>query len=311
MQDQTYDDYDDTGEHVSRMERVRGVVSTLIGAMLAFALLLGLGVWFYRLGVRDAQNVPVIRASAEPTKERPDNPGGIVTPHQSITSYETVEGPTDRPATAALVQAEPPTPKPADLPMAQLPPVEVQPKPAARAPEPAPVSTPEAQPAEVSPVAEAVEATEKEPVVAAAEPKAAEVASPEPPAEIPGATDLAPSASPVAPRRPSDLRERFQAARAAPEAEAEELAARAAASPHQIQLLANPDEAVVRAEWRRIYRENEDLLNGRALAIQTTISGGTTFYRLRVGPFRDRTEAATVCQALKARRQDCIVATNS
>ncbi len=44
--------------------------------------------------------------------------------------------------------------------------------------------------------------------------------------------------------------------------------------------------------------------------MQTTVSGGRTYYRLRVGPFVGMSEAHAVCQALKARGQDCIVARN-
>ncbi|MEM1299589.1 MAG: SPOR domain-containing protein, partial [Pseudomonadota bacterium] len=85
----------------------------------------------------------------------------------------------------------------------------------------------------------------------------------------------------------------------------------AAKSRVQIQLAANPDQGAVRKMWDRVRRANEDILRGRALAVQTTVSGGTTYYRLRVGPFKDAAEARNVCQALKARGQDCIVARNS
>ena len=63
--------------------------------------------------------------------------------------------------------------------------------------------------------------------------------------------------------------------------------------------------------WSAISKANQDVLRGRALAVQSTVSGGTTFYRLRVGPFSNRAEAVSVCRALKARDQDCIVARNS
>ena len=66
----------------------------------------------------------------------------------------------------------------------------------------------------------------------------------------------------------------------------------------------------MRAKWERIRKANDDILRGRTLAIQTTVSGGTTFYRLRVGPFESGSEARNICQALKARGQDCIVARN-
>jgi hypothetical protein len=88
------------------------------------------------------------------------------------------------------------------------------------------------------------------------------------------------------------------------------LALRAASSTVQIQLGAYPDRQRTKSEWTRIYRANEDILSGRALVVQSTISGGRRFFRLRAGPFKDRVEAQNVCRALQARGQDCLVAVN-
>jgi hypothetical protein len=125
--------------------------------------------------------------------------------------------------------------------------------------------------------------------------------------------DEAGQAAPVAPlppARPSDLRARIEASVRSAEESAAELTRRAAESPFQIQLAADPDEAAVRAMWRRISQANSDILHNRDLAVQRTVSGGTTYFRLRVGPFGGASEAEAVCQALKARGQDCIVARN-
>ena len=294
MPDQYYDDEYETDTQPSLVKRAGAAVSTLIGALVAFALLLGLGLWFYRLGVRDAQTVPVIRAAAEPSKQRPVDPGGAVTPHQSVSSYETVEGDAPRAASAALVQAAPPEPRPEDVPMRALVPVKPAPK-----PEPVKPAAPEPVQAETAQVELAAAPAEPAPLPQSEEPKV-----------FPEATALAPTRSPMAPSRPTDLAKRFAAAKASQQNAGTELAARAAASRDQIQLMANPDADVVRAEWKRIFRANRDILGERALSIQSIQSGGKTMYRLRVGPFRDRSEANTICKALKARGQDCIVARN-
>jgi hypothetical protein len=89
-----------------------------------------------------------------------------------------------------------------------------------------------------------------------------------------------------------------------------ELSARAMASAVQIQLGAYPDREVTKAEWEKIYEANRDVLSGRALVVQSTISGGRRFFRMRAGPFKDRIEAQNVCRALQARSQDCLVAVN-
>ena len=85
MQDSTYEDFDDPPESgPSRFGKIKSAASTVVGAIAALGILFALGIWFYRLGVRDAQNVPIIRASLEPEKERPQDPGGLVAPHQEI-----------------------------------------------------------------------------------------------------------------------------------------------------------------------------------------------------------------------------------
>jgi hypothetical protein len=122
-------------------------------------------------------------------------------------------------------------------------------------------------------------------------------------------TEMAPATSIAAPKRPVDLAQRMAAAQQSISAEAE-LTARAMASTVQIQLGAYPDREVTKAEWAKIYEANRDVLSGRALVVQSTISGGRRFFRMRAGPFKDRVEAQNVCRALQARSQDCLVAVN-
>lgn len=330
----SFDEYEPLDDEPSRFASIRRGLSTAVGALVALSLLMALGVWFYRLGVRDAENVPIIRASAEPAKVRPDDPGGAVAPHQEITSYRVAESEPAQ-ATAAVIAPPPPEPKREDVAMGTLPPEPAdRPDPvmpaippsspgsrvaaapaAAPAPEPAP---PAAAASSQSPASGSVQpalaagAGPSAPVLPTSVPAGAtaEQASLAAPGPIPGATEYAPPLSPVAPRRPADLRERMAAAVVAAEQNAGDLARRAAESQVQVQLAADPDEGVIRSMWKRISQANSDLLRDRELAVQTTVSGGTTFYRLRVGPFGGVSEARAVCQALKARGQDCIVARN-
>jgi hypothetical protein len=122
-------------------------------------------------------------------------------------------------------------------------------------------------------------------------------------------TEFAPAISDAAPRRPADLSERMAAAQQLISTEAD-LSERAIASAIQIQLGAFPDREITRSEWDRIYAANQDILTGRALVVQSTISGGRRFFRMRAGPFKDRVEAQNVCRALQARAIDCLVAVN-
>lgn len=354
MQEPTFERYEEPAEVApSRFSRVRGVVSTAVGAVVALSLLLALGVWFYRLGVRDAQNVPIIRASADPAKVRPEDPGGTSAPHQDVKSYEIAEA--EQPsAVAAIVAPEPAKPTREDVAMRDLQaeaaeevdqlvgqvigeqaqeantddttaslavqptqptvsqPVQqatpTAPKPAAEVASQGPTE-PDQQVATLG--AEDSQPTTLQPVQPATPADDVEE-QPEQPAkpEVTGGTEYAPAASPIVRSRPSNLVTRVQ--NAAQEAKQDEtnLAAAAANSSIQIQLAADPSESAIRSRWQRVFSANKDLLRDKALAVQSTQSGGTTFYRLRVGPFNTRSEAVAVCQALKARGQDCIVTRN-
>ncbi|MEM9061027.1 MAG: SPOR domain-containing protein [Pseudomonadota bacterium] len=366
MQNGEFDEFDPSELEPSRFSRIRGAISTAIGALVAMALLLTLGVWFYRLGVRDAQNVPIIRAAVEPAKTRPEDPGGLVAPHQDVSSYGVADS-SGVQASAAVIAPPPPEPRAEDVAMGELTPVSTAPvaplKPEDAAPASSISSAVDGALSQVSTedliqqaeaIAAAVRASEQPKVDAAAEPaviaavEKPEIDTPEQPletaAESPetgeklalaepavadqqdeasqaadepaepefsGGLPEAPASSPLALKRPANLLDRVKQASVAEKASASELSARAANSAVQIQLAADPNEAVIRAMWAKIQRANDDILHDRALAVGTTISGGKTFYRLRVGPFRDGAEARSVCQALKARGQDCLVARKS
>jgi hypothetical protein len=332
IRDYPRDDYDAVAGGPTRLARLRRALSTAIGAAIALALLVTLGVWFYRLGARDAENVPIIRASAEPTKTRPEEPGGAVTPYQEITSYE-VAGSVEPPTTAAVIAPPPPEPRREDVPMGTLS-GELAGQPAGLSDEVAPVPEasprrPLARPAQVAAkpddtgpeepeIAEVPGAVEEDGGMTEADEIAALVreatleaaATPKPDAAEPPPAGGEADSAPLPPARPSDLKARIEASVRSAEESAADLALRAAESPFQIQLATDPDDAAVRTMWHRISQANSDILHNRELAVQKTVSGGITFYRLRVGPFADASEARAVCQALKARGQDCIVARN-
>ncbi len=363
MQASTIEESETTAEEPSRAANIKRLFSTTVGAIVAVALLLALGVWFYRLGVRDAQNVPIIRAALDPVKVRPEDPGGTETPHQDITSYQVAETEPVQ-AAATVVAPAPPEPRPEDIAMGDLAAASVPNPPDARPS--SPVGDTSSSPAPSIPTDDATDVLQNEidrqvaavlsetpsdtgvqppsaapettvpddtriaaatptpsqpeepaqseapqPDLSQTEPEQDAPAVEEPEAEPLGAgTEYAPAASPTVPRRPSNLLARVEEAKKQEAQSVTDLASRAASSPVQVQLAADPDETAIRQQWRRIYNANSDVLRDRALAIQQTVSGGTTFYRLRVGPFETTSEARAVCQALKARGQDCIVARN-
>lgn len=339
------DHFDEAPGGLTFMARLKSGASTAIGATVALGIIFTLGVWFYRLGDRDARNVPIIRADGGPVKRIPDDPGGAKTPHQGITSYSAGDGATAS-AGAAVIAPEPVEPKRDDVAMGELKPAgaedaapttddadegtavtdplkaeiaravdKITPRDAAVAEAPADDDPEERSTAPEDATEAPVRARqdEAEEKVAALDTDATGDASTIPDEEIrfPGSSEFAPDRSPSAPRRPVNLVARSAAAAKSAETAATDLIERAASSPFQIQLAADPDKSAIVKMWGRISKSNADVLRGRALAIQTTVSGGTTYYRLRVGPFATRSEATSVCQALKARKQDCIVAGNS
>ena len=337
MENRAYQDSDRApAQGLSFLQRMKSGLSTAVGAAAALGIIFALGIWFYRLGDRDARSVPIIRAETGPTKKIPDDPGGKKTPHQGILSYEAANGGTAT-AAAAVITADPPDPKPEDVAMGTLAPRE---KPsedaeAARkteetgrlitAPEPPEggpkrVKAPTSDDTEVAAAPDAATTAPERPDAASADnaetpdveaETETEATVPDEEIIFPDATALAPDRSPFAPRRPRNLTERHKEAAKVAVTEKNDLVAEAARSPVQIQLVADPNRQAVIDLWKKVYRENVDILQGKALSLQSTVSGGVTWYRLRVGPFGSRDEAASVCQALKARSQDCIVSRNS
>lgn len=78
-------DFDDYGGGTPRVSsgQVQRLVN-LAGAASSIALIVGLGIWGYRLAVRDVSGIPVIRAVEGPMRVAPDNPGGSVADHQGM-----------------------------------------------------------------------------------------------------------------------------------------------------------------------------------------------------------------------------------
>lgn len=69
--------------NVSGSRRISKLVNTA-GALMSIALVAGVGVWGYRLLVRDVTGVPVVRALDGPMRVQPENPGGEQTAHQGL-----------------------------------------------------------------------------------------------------------------------------------------------------------------------------------------------------------------------------------
>ncbi len=82
MRDHSGYDYESVADHdAPRLipERLRRIA----GAGVFLGLVLALGMWSYRLGTRDAAEVPIIKAMA-PARVEPADPGGLQAAHQGL-----------------------------------------------------------------------------------------------------------------------------------------------------------------------------------------------------------------------------------
>lgn len=316
--------------------RWRGRAATAVGALMSLTILAGVVIWSYRLGVRDAAEIPVIRAELGATKARPEEPGGLEVDYQGRAVYGVVTGAGGSESTASGY-AEPP----ARLADEDVAPVTRSPEPAPRpgreepaaggdaetsdastmtAPPPSPppvhigngangevVEAPDAETGTQS-AAVATEATpESVPTLEEQVESAIQQLTAETEAEAAGedgASNLAPSVSP--PVRPRPAKPATQVAETAVE-EPEPVEA-ASASRIQIQLGAFTSQDIANAQWDQIRARNGDLLAGRGRVVTPVQSGGRQLWRLRAGPFASIEEASALCRGLKARNEQCIVA---
>lgn len=300
-----------------------GRLVNLAGAACSVALVLGLGVWGYKLAVRDVTGVPVFRAVEGPLRVAPADPGGQQASHQGLSVNAVAAAGTARPVPEALRLApkavdlvEEDVAGLADLPVAN----EVSAASAtlaatAMAPLPGAMETGEEQDAVAAALAEAL-ALEGEGAAAPApdllplndESAVADVAMPEP-----AVPDVA-AAPAVRPRaRPADLGRASASAAAVPEAvpaavpaPAEIDAASLPAGSHLVQMGAFDDEAAARREWTRLQGLFPDLLGGKSMVVQAAQSGGRTFFRLRAAGFGGPEAARGFCSELLKGNATCI-----
>ena len=69
-----------------------GPLLTWLGAAASVALILGISVWTYKLGQRDAMDVPIIAALEGPARIAPENAGGTQMAHQGLSVNGVLEG---------------------------------------------------------------------------------------------------------------------------------------------------------------------------------------------------------------------------
>lgn len=298
MRDVYGDDYESVaGDGADRL--IPDGMRKLTGAAVFLGLVAAMGLWSYRLGTRDAAEVPIIQAMEGPARIQPEDPGGLQAAHQGLEVNAVLAGrPAPMPRESPPAEAEPDELAAEDAPQGEL----ILAAPAALAEQvlgedqdlPMPLqedvaarADPELAPDEATaepdlPAVAAGPRPRNRPanlVVARAKPKTTPVASATPP--VPAVTKIA------ATREVSGLR----------------------SGARLVQLGAFDSEEITRKAWAQLVARNGDLLGSKSLYVERTTANARVFYRLRVAGFDDPEQTRQMCEALRARGIDCIPVT--
>jgi cell division septation protein DedD len=302
------------------------------GAALFLLLVIAMAVWAWRLGTRDATEVPIIRAMEGPARVQPAEPGGLQASHQGLEVNSVLGG----------VPA--PVPERDVAPSAMPPPVALQDEDGPQGelvlavPDFPTVALPEA--------GEDLRMPMQEDAPGLAE-RAGDEPAPDPGAEVAAlvaaalgeqadaadeAADGSAAAAGPRPRgRPSGHVVRASAA-SSPPAEVRTAAASPAAAPAQpapaasspaspaevtrlnpgtrlVQLGAFDSEAMARQTWSQLVGRHGDLLGSKSLYLERATHNARVFYRLRVAGFQSTDQTRMLCESLRARGIDCIPVT--
>ena len=281
--------------------RALGSVANWIGALVSLALVIGVSLWAYRLVVRDVSGVPVIKASAEPMRVAPQNPGGTAALNQGLSVNQVVEAGDDTQPEFVTLAPRPVALGDDDIPTAQIEPVST-----------AVIAAPSRKAAtvdiqtladqiavEVAPLNDELDTSEIVRLDSSSIENALKQALSEPQTSVEFVS-----------LRPKKRPDRLQRDVAVPSGE---LAALRELAPDQIPVgtalvhlgaFASPE--IARSEWRRLSGKFSSFMAGRELVIQRAVNGGRIFYRLRAAGFSDLSDARRFCSTLKAAETDCV-----
>ena len=279
------------------------LIAQSIGAFLSLALAIGIGVWAYKLIMRDVSGIPVIAASSDPMRIAPEDPGGTSAQNQGLSVNAVAEeGSVTNPQKVTLA------PRPVVLVTDDLASKELKQK----ATEALRVSNIETTSLDMNVLADEIVGDSPEPSIADVQIDGNQVEnalrlalSGEIEQE---AEDERQSAASLRPRaRPSDI---------SPAPNSVELASVQEIAPENIpagtalvQLGAFDSEAIARTEWMRLSQKFPSFMAERSRVIQRADRGGRIFYRLRADGFADLNDARRFCALLVASNADCIPVT--
>lgn len=307
-----------------------GVFVNYAGAAVSCALIIGVGVWGYKLVMRDVTGIPVVRAMAGEMRALPENPGGQVTFQTGLSVNEVAAvgeaaAPEDTvalaPATRGLsdedLEAQPMAEADEMLatvdPLRQVAATEVEVPVALNADQllDAPLSTDDILAladqiaAGAAPMAALEEGEDVAPTLSVAGETVPAIA-----ASVTGvAVSLRPTARPQSlnvSATPDAVLAALTEAQAPVETQAALTTAEFAVGTNLVQLGAFPSTDGASTEWDRLKGRFGEVMDGKSRVIQSATSGGKTFYRLRAEGFAELSDARRFCAAMVAENVDCI-----
>ncbi len=292
-------------------------MTNLAAAALSAALIVGVGVWGYKLMVRDVTGLPVVQAIQGYMRVLPDSPGGQLALNQGLSVNEVAgAGSTSAPADTLVLAPKPVQLTSEDTPVsaAFVAPVQ-QP---ARLDLTATIADRSTDVGTLSqektvndllrqltagPNSTSAGATANGPKVVAAVTRV--VAAGASQTSAIQAAGLRQSLRPLL--RPASAPSVVIPVSAPAKAATNDIdAASVPAGTRLVQLGAFDSAEVARSQWDKIEGRFGDFLEGKSRIVQKAKSGGRTFYRLRAMGFDDLSDARRFCSALLAENADCI-----
>lgn len=318
-----------------------GKLVNVAGGLVSLGLVIGIGVWGYKLVMRDVTGVPVVRAMEGAMRTAPSNPGGDIADHVGLSvNAVAAQGGAAAPEDAETLLLAPQ--------MEALPAEDLAVMPTAEAGEVIPdgvdtrAPAPEADAVGVPSVAvtdlsasgiqplsaddilamadqlaagatpmEAVDTSAVPPVETAINGVSSAVIADIIPASVPGV-----SRSPRPMARPEGLNPiaaALAAAAAAPVSAPRTVATDATVTTtaipvgtNLVQLGAYDTVEIAAREWVRFNDRFPDFMADKDRVIQQAERGGRTFFRLRAMNFADLSDARRFCAALTAEGTDCV-----
>ena len=280
-----------------------GMFASWIGAGLSLALAIAIGMWAYQTIMRDVSGVPVIKASSDPMRVAPENPGGLSAQNKGLSVNRVAEEVASKAPDQVMLAPSPVSLSEDDLASGAL---------RAQNSENSSVVLNAPIPLDINNLPDDI-LSDSGARDGRALPANGTIRKQSDSIEDALKLALQNNESSVGlaqairpPKRPSNLAP-IGSARAAQVASVRDLSpSDISAGSALVQLGAFDSEAVAKAEWQRLDKRFSSFMRGRDRLIVKATSGGRDFYRLRAVGFADIDDAKRFCATMVAGDVDCI-----